>query len=387
MLFGVFASVSICAGYHIFLLVPGVICFFWSVRQDGLKALPASGWALLLLVLIGLISCAVNWDTMQRPVRGLFKLKYFLFGVLGLVALRYVFRRGVPRKVIRGLLHLFFASIIISAAYGLAATFANFDLVTWQRGSFHRVGGLTHPIRFASGLSIVLPVLLTMWLRRREWGDWFDVRLLTLTLIMGLAGLLIAETRGALVGLMCSLPLVLFFWQPKAGYLAGGVCCVCICLLAAGNLYTNEKGEHLGSFLRGPGSLTSRLSQYKAALYGIQERPVLGFGMGGYPQHVPRIKRQHGLKVYPGDTAHSHNTFLEVGVNLGIPSLMVFLAWIFLWVRETLRRKSVATICVPPFVLAFVVAGQFEYLLDANNAFLIFFFYALTLCEGRATEN
>jgi hypothetical protein len=36
--------------------------------------------------------------------------------------------------------------------------------------------------------------------------------------------------------------------------------------------------------------------------------------------------------------------------------------------------KSVATICVPPFVLAFVVAGQFEYLLDANNAFLIFSF-------------
>jgi O-antigen ligase len=340
VLFGIFTSVSICAGYHIFLLVPGVVCFFWSVRQDGLKALPASGWALLLLVLLGVISCAVNWDTMQRPVRGLFKLKYFLFGVLGLVALRYVFNRGVPRKVIRGLLHLFFASIIISVAYGLAATFANFDLITWQKGSFPRIGGLTHTMRFACGLSMVLPVLLTLWLRRREWGDWFNVRLLQLTLMVGLVGLSLTQTRGALVGLICSLVLVISIWCPKAGYLAGGVYGVCICLLAVGNYYTNEKGDYLGSFLRGPGNLTSRLSQYNAVLYGIQERPVLGFGMGGYPQHVPRIKRQHGLREYPGDTAHSHNTFLEVGANLGIPSLMVFLAWICLWVRENQWQLS-----------------------------------------------
>lgn len=387
VLFGVFTSVSICAGYHIFLLVPGAACLFWAVRQDGFEALPASSWALLLLVLIGVISCVVNFDSMQKPVRGLFKLKYFLFGVLGLAVLRYVFRRGVPRNVIRGLLHIFFASIILSVAYGLTATFANFDLITWQKGSFSRTGGLTPSMRFACGLSMVLPVLLTLWLRRREWGDWFDERLLTLTLLMGLAGLLLTQTRGALVGLICSLPLVLFFWRPKAGYLAAGGCCFCICLLTAGNLYTNHKGEHLGSMFRGLESLNSRLSQYKAALYGLQERPVLGFGMGGYAEQTPRIKRHHGLKEYGGDTAHSHNTFLEVGTNLGILGMTVFLAWIFLWVREALRRKSVATLCVPPFILAFVVVGQFEYLLDANNAFLVFFFYALTSCEGRATEN
>jgi len=324
---------------------------------------------------------------MQSPLRGLFKLKYFAFGILGLMALRHVISRGVSKKVVRGLLHLFFASIIVSVIYGLTATFADFDLVTWQKGQFDRVGGLTDTMRFGYGMGMVLPVLLTLWLRRREWANWFDVRLLTLALVMGLVGLMLTQTRGALLGLLCAVPLVLYFYRPKAGYWVGGVCGFAIVLLAVGNylgqeritqLVTGKSQDLPTSLIRGFDKNSARLSLYKAALYGIQERPVFGFGMRGSSQHVPRIKRQHGLKEYPSDTTHAHNTFLEIGANLGILGLVAFLAWLVLWGWESRKRHDAVAVCVLPFLLAFVVSGQFEYLFLANNAFLIFFLYALS---------
>ena len=344
---------------------------------------------------------------MQSPLRGLFKLKYFVFGILGLMALRHVISRGVSKKVVRGLLHLFFASIIVSVIYGLTATFADFDLLTWQKGQFRRIGGLTAGDgRFGYSMSLVLPVLLTLWLRRRKWANWFDVRLLTLTLAMGLVGFLITQARGAFLGLLCALPLVLYFYRPKFGYWMSGVSGLFFVLLTVGNYLGTERivqqtgiERHMSEsdpflhhsglviFLNGFESVKVRLVQFEAALYGIRERPVFGFGMRGYPQHVPRIKRQHGLKEYPFDTTHSHNTFLEIGANLGLLGLGAFLAWLVLWGWESRQRHDAVAVCVPPFLLAFVVSGQATYLFDANNAFLIFFFYALSSSYGELSKT
>ena len=163
---GIFTSVAICAGNHISLLVPGVVCLYLAFKRDGMKALPPSSWALLLLVFIGVVSCAHNWKTMDDPVNGVLKLRYFLFGVFGVAAFRYALKAKGTMGATRILINIFLISIIISTLYGLVATFLDFDLLTWRERHMERVGGFTLSIRLAAGLSLVLPVILTIWLRR-----------------------------------------------------------------------------------------------------------------------------------------------------------------------------------------------------------------------------
>ena len=86
---GVFASTALSAGYHILLLVPGMVCLVRSFRREGWGTLPKSSLALLALIGMGVICCVANWNSMHSPLRSLLKLKYFLFGILGLVALPF----------------------------------------------------------------------------------------------------------------------------------------------------------------------------------------------------------------------------------------------------------------------------------------------------------
>jgi len=389
---GIFTSTPVCAGYHLLILVPGVACFVRAFRRDGWGMLPRSSFALLALIGIGVLCCVANWNSMQYPVRNLLKLKYFLFGILGLVVMRHVLCQGVSRKVVRGLLHLFFGSIIISVTYGIVGTLTGFDLETWQNRKFYREGGLTGTMRFGYGMGMVLPILLALWLRRKKWADWFNARLLTVTLIMGLAGLLLTQTRGAMLGILCAVPLVILLHNRKRGLIAGYVCGLLVALLTLGNLIGNERLEQMfnikvpGRFMLGFAN-DDRLSIYTAAVMSMSERPLQGLGMNQFGHHINDLKTRYDLD-YPGNnTPHAHNVFLEIGANLGLLGLVAMGAWVFLWSMELWRRHDIFGACLLPFLVAFVVSGQFEYLFDANNSFLIFFLYSISSCTGRLSET
>ena len=62
------------------------------------------------------------------------------------------------------------------------------------------------------------------------------------------------------------------------------------------------------------------------------------------------------------------------------------MAWIFLWGLELRRGHDAVGAGLLPFLVAFVVSGQFEYLFDANNSFLILFLYSLSSSAGRLSR-
>ena len=388
---GVFASTALSAGYHILLLMPGMVCLVRAFRREGWGTLPKSSLALLALIGMGVICCVANWNSMHYPLRSLLKLKYFLFGILGLVALRHVICQGISRKIVRGLLHLFFASIIISVIYGITGTFADFDLETWEKKQFHREGGLTGTMRFGYGIGMVLPILLALWLRREKWADWFDARLLTVTLIMGLVGLLLTQTRGAMLGMLCAVPLTLLLHNRERGLIIGCFFGLLVTLLILGNVIGNERLERMfsvkmpGRYMRGFAS-DDRLSIYTAAVMSMSERPLQGVGMNQFRYHINDLKARYDLDYPDVGASHAHNVFLEIGADLGILGLVALVVWCFLWGLELWRRYDAVGVCLLPFLVAFVVSGQFEYLFDANNSFLIFFLYSLSSSTGQLSK-
>ena len=393
---GVFTSVALSAGYHILVIVPGLVCLAWAWRRERWKCLPASAWVLFAIVGWGLLSDFINWgeiqDKLAKPRTT--KLKYYFFGILGLVALRHSIQEGVTRRVARFLLHVCFLSIIVSVVCGMVRVWGGFDLVKWEYGNFPRHGGITGPMRFGYGMCLVLPVLLGLWLRRREWDKWYDGRLLAVTLVFGLAGLLLTQTRGALFALLIAVPLAVFLHDRRRGlWIAGGSVCLAT-VLVVGNLIGAERlsqtltGNERSIPVRFFKGLKSgdRMSVYTAAVIGIRERPWSGNGMLQFEHRILDIKQRHNLAYPERGASHAHNVFLQSGVDFGVPGLIALVAWFILWGRELCQRRDALGRCFLPLLVAFVLAGQFEYLFDANNSFLIFFAYALSLAIPRVQE-
>ena len=67
-----------------------------------------------------------------------------------------------------------------------------------------------------------------------------------------------------------------------------------------------------------PGSTVDRLLIWQDALWMIRQRPVLGWGLGSFALHAPRM----------GYWMHAHNLLLNVIVEQGMVGLSLWMAWL-----------------------------------------------------------
>jgi putative inorganic carbon (HCO3(-)) transporter len=74
------------------------------------------------------------------------------------------------------------------------------------------------------------------------------------------------------------------------------------------------------------GSLNGRMEVWSRAIYMIQDFPFTGIGMGTFTPVADAL--YPFFLAEPGSISHAHNLFLQVGVDLGIPGL---LAWLAIW--------------------------------------------------------
>lgn len=77
-----------------------------------------------------------------------------------------------------------------------------------------------------------------------------------------------------------------------------------------------------------------RLDYWSAGLVLVQERPLTGHGLDGFAVHYPRVKPPAGE-----ETILVHQETVQAAVDLGIPAMLVLLAW---WVATlwSLRPSS-----------------------------------------------
>jgi O-antigen ligase len=194
-------------------------------------------------------------------------------------------------------------------------------------------------------------------------------------------------TRGALLGFLCGLPFVLYFYRPKIGLMFGGLAVLGV--LGLGGMYLFGSGNYKSRFLvnKNNSSDVIRRSQWQAAIIAIKERPALGWGLSNFHTQLNRIKIENDLDAKHYNDAHSHNLFLEIGSGTGLIGVGLFLSWLMTWAWECFKAGGLTRALIIPFGVAFVVASQFEVTFDANNASMIFALYSLSIANTKSKRQ
>ncbi|TAM82217.1 MAG: O-antigen ligase family protein [Acidobacteria bacterium] len=215
--------------------------------------------------------------------------------------------------------------------------------------SLSRVSGVSQgtyaehyqPVHIGIGQLIGMAILLVLYLGLFE-EPWIK-NLLILALPILAAGLIASETRDALFSLILVLLGGVFFRPQRVGYITplialGGCAVIVAALLIVPGQWIRgyaaqrfrEKSVEVVQMVRGTstdkGSGGRRLVFYRAALDGFAQKPLWGWGVGGWETYYWHNDQQDPPE-YP------HFELLEVGVEEGLLGLIPFVIFLIIGLR------------------------------------------------------
>ena len=241
-------------------------------------------------------------------------------------------------------------------------------------------------------------------------GGWWLVRKwfwLALWLFFA-GGLLLTQSRGGLVAaLVGALVVLLLTWrQPEGGLrLTGGLF---LLLFLAGMGYFTLSQQATAFFsgaattldksstrMVNTDSLEGRVIIWQRALNGLADQPLTGMGLAAFEEIAHQPYDLAGF--IPGDLNHAHNLFLQVGLDFGLPGLIVFVALVVVALAALFRlyrtapqgsQLSVWAIGVLGCMAAFLIYNQLDALtLGARPAVALWFLLGLALSAGHYAKT
>ncbi len=237
-------------------------------------------------------------------------IRYLLFFVFFFLVVQLVDGRAQVQRALR----VFVASVTVAAVYGV------WLYVTGQ--STGRVGGpVGDPNDFAYLLACTLPLaayLMTVpGARHWPWAIAFPVIA---------AAMLGTFSRGAIVGLAALLVWGVVTRRVPIRALIGGAVAVVLVALLALTIWK----PLLDSTLHAKSSIAdanqqSRESFWRGALQLTLRDPVTGVGPARFPVEVTPLLRNNPIVL---DLPVTHNSYLEILSEDGVPALLLFLAYL-----------------------------------------------------------
>jgi putative inorganic carbon (HCO3(-)) transporter len=224
-------------------------------------------------------------------------------------------------------------------------------------------------------------------------GDGLGQRLAAavVSVLLGLL-LILSQSRGAWLGVLAAMVVVtvisnrrwLILWAPLIGLGAalafGG-------RLDVAALMSSGGSEGVVNTLQGRQELWSR------ALYLMQDFPFTGVGLG-MPE--PVIKLLYPLFLVGPDSVwiHVHNTFLQIGSEMGIPGLVAFVAMLLAVAAVLVQQASNPgagvyrglSLAMLGSLIVFVVHGQVDAPL-ASPKLTVLYFGLMGLMVAVATRG
>lgn len=215
---------------------------------------------------------------------------------------------------------------------GLCEGFLGLYQYLWL-GEERARGTFFNPNFFASYEIAILSLTLgCLWFHRRQDLKLWEQVLLWLTLAVTCTSFMMAQSRGAFVAFAT----VIIF----VGYIRfGGISLIPIAaLLLALMLFPNPLKERMVSVANHDPYAYTRVEIWKSALERIVNNPMgYGLGMFKYTSFQYRFPIEQSIVRYEKRAESSHNEYLQMGVELGLPGLVIFVLGLVTWGKDVRR--------------------------------------------------
>ena len=224
---------------------------------------------------------------------------------------------------------------ISQAIYGYTQAFYNIGPTNFVRDASLRVyGTFGQPNPFAGYLNIPLSIALALMLLGR---NWLTRILAGLTAVLLLAAEYLTQSRGGEIALaivvlfilIVGIPAVRALMRPLlvvglgaiaatlAGFIPASIFTPILRILGVADIsFTAPNAQDY--------STAERLAHWIAGLRMFFDHPILGVGIGNYPDAYP----QYYVTIFVNSLGHAHNYYINIAAEMGFIGLVVYLLFL-----------------------------------------------------------
>ena len=361
---------GICIWTMLSLIIKSITDENFKWKREGVGA------ALILFLAVLLVSCVFSFS-MKSSLK--VWMMYLVF-----VSFYFVIINTIKtREQLYGLLRLFVISGALVALYGVmqyvfgwTTTNAWIDEEMFEDETMRVFSTLANPNVLGEYLLLVIPVSAVFFLKDKA-------NTLSKWIYLGITGLLflcliLTQSRGCWLGFMVSVVLFITFYEGRWWALVPLVLCIIPFVIPQTIV------ERLSSIGNMDDSSTSyRVYIWMGALGMLRHYLAGGIGMGEAAFNEVYPFFSYNAIIAP----HSHNTFLQLLVEGGIPTLAVFaaaMAVFFVTVRNIYKQRdkksfnSAMTLALGAGAAGFLFQSMFDYTFY-NYRVLAMFFMVLAM--------
>lgn len=253
----------------------------------------------------------------------------------------------------RAILAVLFSVAALEALYGIYQYATGRGPAAFAVGEALRAyGHFEQPNPFAGYLGTILPLAVALALAGRQAG----LRLLAgLTALLLGAAILLSLSRGAWVGVVLALVLMLAAWGPRSRGVIPPLlgAAALLVLLTAANALPGAWADRLVAVAANFGvfdvrtvevtpenfAVVERMAHWQAGWGMFLEQPWLGVGAGNYPARY----EEYMLPGWREPLGHAHNYYLNMAAEAGLAGLLALLgalATVFATIGRGLRAGA-----------------------------------------------
>jgi O-antigen ligase len=222
-------------------------------------------------------------------------------------------------------------TVLLQSTIGLIGWFRPSDLpVQWLGREGERVvGTFGNPAVFTSTL-ILMAVLMLQYARQHATDTQRPLFMLGVGLVF--VSVFFSFSRGSWLGGVL-VWIGLLFVYPRMIVRFTSLALIGGSLIAI--VWLPSQLEYAARRLETSATAEGRILQTVTQLKMIRERPLLGWGFFNYDTYDERFKERVGNIAVRYQAQTSHNTFLLIIAELGVPALLLYLFPAFWWLRLT----------------------------------------------------